>query len=325
MSEATGGAMSEATGGAMPAASGGAPEAALQRGSRVRRVLLQVLVLNLLVLAAKVVAWISSGALSVAAEAGHSSLDALNNVIALTFAAIAARAPDEDHPYGHQKFETLGALVVVGFLSITVFELTQGAVVRLLGGRPLDAVATPMALWLVLFSAIASLVVSRWELIQGRRLDSPLLVADAAHTRADVYASGAVLVGLLLVRAGMPLADPLVALGVAVVIARTGWQIVQETVPVLVDERAVEDRTIRRIAEATEGVRGAWGIRSRGRPGEIYAELTVSVDPTLDVADAHTIADQVERDVAEALRAREVTVHVEPDETPPPPPPPSAS
>jgi cation diffusion facilitator family transporter len=182
-----------------------------------------------------------------------------------------------------------------------------------------------MALWLVLFSAIASLVVSRWELIQGRRLDSPLLVADAAHTRADVYASGAVLVGLLLVRAGMPLADPLVALGVAVVIARTGWQIVQETVPVLVDERAVEDRTIRRIAEATEGVRGAWGIRSRGRPGEIYAELTVSVDPTLDVADAHTIADQVERDVAEALRAREVTVHVEPDETPPPPPPPSAS
>ena len=316
--------MNEGAGGGIAEPSGGTPEAALQRGSQVRRVLLQVLVLNLLVLAAKVVAWISSGALSVAAEAGHSSLDALNNVIALTFAAIAARAPDDDHPYGHQKFETLGALVVVGFLSITVFELTQGAVVRLLGGRPLDAVATPLALSLVLFSAIASLVVSRWELIQGRRLDSPLLVADAAHTRADVYASAAVLVGLLLVRAGMPLADPLVALGVAVVIARTGWQIVQETVPVLVDERAVEDRTIRRIAEATEGVRGAWGIRSRGRPGEVYAELTVSVDPTLDVADAHTIADRVERDVAEALRAREVTVHVEPDESHPHPPPPSA-
>lgn len=306
-----------------PPSAGAAAAADLHRGSRVRRVLLQVLALNLLVLLAKGLAWWSSGALSVAAEAVHSSLDALNNVIALTFAAIAARAPDEDHPYGHQKFETLGALVVVGFLSITVFELVQGAVVRLLGGRPLDAVATPEALALVLLSAVASLLVSRWELIQGRRLDSHLLVADAAHTRADVYASGAVLLGLLLVRAGMPLADPLITLGVAAVIARTGWLIVKETVPVLVDERAVEDRTIRRIAEATDGVRGAWGIRSRGRPGQVYAELTVSVDPTLDVADAHTIADQVEREVGEALRAREVTVHVEPDEALSPPPPPA--
>jgi len=285
---------------------------------------MQVLALNLLVLGAKGVAWWSSGAISVAAEALHSSLDALNNVIALTFAGIAAREPDEDHPYGHQKFETLGALVVVGFLSITVYELLKGAASRLFGGRPLDVEATPEAMGLVLLSAVASLLVSRWELVQGRRLDSHLLVADAAHTRADVYASGAVLVGLLFVRAGYPVADPLIALGVAGVIAWAGWGIVKSTVPVLVDERAVEDRTIRRIAEATEGVRAAWGIRSRGRPGEVFAELTVSVDRSLDVADAHTIADRVEREVADALGAREVTVHVEPDPGPEPIPPPPA-
>jgi cation diffusion facilitator family transporter len=293
--------------------SGASPGGNGDRGRRIRRVLVQVLVLNLLVLAAKGVAWWSSGALSIAAEALHSSLDALNNVIALTFAAIAAREPDDDHPYGHQKFETLGALVVVGFLSITVFELLKGAVSRLVGGQPLEVEATPTAIVLVLLSAVASLLVSRWELVQGRRLDSHLLVADAAHTRADVYASGAVLVGLLFVRAGYPVADPLIAIGVAAVIAWTGWEILKATVPVLVDERAVEDRTIRRIAEATEGVRAAWGIRSRGRPGEVFAELTVSVDPSLDVADAHTIADRVEREVADALGAREVTVHVEPD------------
>lgn len=284
----------------------------MARGARVRRVLLQVLVLNLLVVLAKGVAWWSSGALSIVAEAVHSSLDAMNNVIALAFAAVAAREPDENHPYGHQKFETLGALVIVAFLSVTVVELVQGAVGRLLSSQPPEVQATPLALWIMGGSAAAGLAVSAWESRQGRLLRSHLLVADAAHTRTDVYAALAVLGGLLAVRAGYPLADPIIALTVAVLIAFTGWRILRETVPVLVDERAVEARTIRRVAEAAPGVRGAWGIRSRGRPGEVFAELTIAVDPRLDVARAHDIADEVEREVSRELGAREVSVHVEP-------------
>lgn len=282
------------------------------RGHQVRRVLLQVLVLNLLVVAAKGVAWWSSGAISIIAEAIHSSLDALNNVIALAFAAVAARAPDENHPYGHQKFETLGALVVVGFLSVTVFELVKGALGRLLASTPPAVDATPLAMWIMAASAAAGLAISTWESRQGKRLGSHLLLADAAHTRTDVYAALAVLGGLGAVRAGFPLADPLIALGVAVLIAVTGWRILQETVPVLVDERAVEDGAVRRVAEETPGVRASWGIRSRGRPGEIFVELTIAVDPRLDVSRAHDIADQVEDRVSTALGALEVTVHVEP-------------
>lgn len=282
------------------------------RGHQVRRVLLQVLVLNLVVVAAKGVAWWSSGAISIIAEAIHSSLDALNNLIALAFAGVAAREPDENHPYGHQKFETLGALVVVGFLSVTVFELVKGAMGRLLASAPPAVDATPVAMWIMAASAAAGLAVSTWEARQGRRLGSHLLLADAAHTRTDVYAALAVLAGLGAVRAGFPLADPLIALGVAVLIAFTGWRILRDTVPVLVDERAVEDRAVRRLAEGTPGVRASWGIRSRGRPGEIFVELTISVDPHLDVSRAHDIADLVEDRVSTTLGAREVTVHVEP-------------
>jgi cation diffusion facilitator family transporter len=282
------------------------------RGERVRRVLLQVLVLNLVVVAAKGVAWWSSGAISIVAEAIHSSLDALNNVIALAFAAVAAREPDEKHPYGHQKFETVGALAVVGFLSVTVFELVRGAVGRLLSPGPPEVEATSTAMWIMAGSAVAGFAVSTWESRQGRRLRSHLLVADAAHTRTDVYAALAVLAGLAAVRAGYPLADPVIALAVAMLIGVTGWRIIRETVPVLVDERAVEARAIRRVAEATPGVRASWGVRSRGRPGEIFAELTIAVDPHLDVGSAHDIADQVERGISEAVGAREVTVHVEP-------------
>ena len=280
--------------------------------TEVRRVLSQVLVVNLLVTAVKVAAWWSSGALSVAAEALHSFLDALNNVFALVFARVAGREPDAEHPYGHQKFETLGALFLVGLLSITVFELVKGSLVRLFGDAPPDVEATPLALGIMVFSVVVGLAVSIWERRRGRELASDLLLADAAHTRSDVFAALAVLGGLGAVRAGYPEADPWITLGVAAVVARTGWEILQETVPVLVDRRAVEARRIQRLAQETEGVFACYRVRSRGRPGEAFAELVIAVDPELDVARSHRIADEVEDRVAEALGARDVVVHVEP-------------
>src|SRR5690554_2672581 len=104
------------------------------RHGGIRRVLAIVLVFNVAVVVAKAVAGIATDTLSVLAEALHSSVDALNNVIGLALARVAARAPDERHPYGHAKFETLGALAVVAFLSITVYELASEAIGRLVTG-----------------------------------------------------------------------------------------------------------------------------------------------------------------------------------------------
>ena len=285
------------------------PEA---RAAEVRRVLRRVLWLNLGLVGLKVAAWTVSGALSVVAETVHSTLDASNNVFALWVARVAGQGPDERHPYGHQKFETLGALVLVGFLSITVFELAQRAVTALAGARPTSVVATPAAMALMAVSLVAGLAIAVYEARRGRALGSDLLLADAAHTRSDVLSTLVVLGGLVAVRMGWPAADPWITLLVAAVIAHTGWQIVRDAVPVLVDERAVEAARIRAIAEDHPDVHAAYGIRSRGRPGEIFAELTISLDPGLDVLRSHAIADEVEARVAEALAAREVVVHVEP-------------
>lgn len=288
------------------------PPDAAGRAHRVRRVLQLVLLLNLLVVAAKLVVWGWTNAISILAEATHSGLDALNNVIALAFARVALRAPDEDHPYGHQKFETLGALVVVGFLSITVWELSRGAVLRLVAETPPELAVPGRAIALLAVSGVLGMAIALYEARQGRRLDSELLLADAAHTRADVFGTAAVLGGLLLVRAGWGWVDPVVTLAVAAFIAWSGWAIVRRTVPLLVDERAAASRRIRALAEEAAGVVQAYSIRSRGRPGEAFVELTVSVDPTLDVREGHAIADAVERSLAEALSARRVVVHVEP-------------
>ncbi len=284
------------------------------RSRAVRRVLLRVLVLNLALVAMKGGAWWSSRALSVIAEAVHSSLDALNNVLALGFARVAREAPDAEHPYGHQKFETLGALMLVGILSVTVFELAKGAVTRLLAAEPPPVEGTPIALVLMGLSALGGLAISVYETRRGRELDSPLLLADAAHTRSDVYAALAVLGGLVAVRLGMPWADPWITLAVAGAIAWTGWRIIRETVPELVDERAADPERIRTLAEGVDGVQAAYGIRSRGRAGEVFSELTIAVPPRMDVQDSHRIADRVEARLTRALRAREVVVHVEPAE-----------
>jgi cation diffusion facilitator family transporter len=288
------------------------PAAPGTRSAEVRRVLRLVLWLNGAVVALKLAAFVSSNVLSVFAEAVHSSLDAGNNVFALWIARVAGREPDEDHPYGHHKFETLGALVLVGFLSITVFELLQRSVLQIVGGQAPVIEATPLALVVMTVSMVAGLGASTWETRIGRKLGSQILLADAAHTRSDVLTSAAVLGGLIAIRSGHPGADPWITIAVAVIIAHTGWRILRETVPVLVDERAVDPVRIQQVAEGVPQVSSAYGIRSRGRPGEMFAELTISVARHLDVARSHEIADEVERRVGEELGAREVVVHVEP-------------
>src|SRR5438093_9764824 len=108
----------------------------------VRRVLFGLLAANLVVVGAKLAVGVASGSLAVFGSALDSSVDALNNVLALIVVRVAAKAPDEDHPYGHGKFETLGALAIVGFLSVTCFELVRGAVNDLASGTRRVSVAT---------------------------------------------------------------------------------------------------------------------------------------------------------------------------------------
>lgn len=289
--------------------------ASIERSDGVRRVLIATLIANLGVVAAKIVAGLSAQSLAVLADAAHSSVDASNNVIALLIARVAAKAPDVEHPYGHGKFETVGALAVVAFLSITVFQLAEGAVERLFGQGPVPQ-ATPFVAIVMIVSAIVSYLVARYEERAGHHYHSELLLADAAHTRSDVYASLAVLAGIGLVAAGYPRADAVVTILVAFVIAFAGWRIIQRTVPVLVDERAVEETAIRAVALETPGVIDCFAIRSRGSARDVFVELTITVEPTLNVHDGHIIADDAEGRIANAVGAREVIVHVEPAEPP---------
>jgi cation diffusion facilitator family transporter len=279
----------------------------------VRRVFAGLLVANLAVLAAKTIVGLVSGSLAVLGDALHSSMDSIYNVLGLLVVRVASQAPDEDHPYGHGKFETLGVLAVVVFLSITCFELVRSAVQKLMGGGGAIAMSD-QGLAVLLATLGVNVLVAWYENRRGHELSSELLIADAAATRTDIFITIGVLIGVLFARQGYLWVDPVVAIAVAILLVRVGYQILARTVPVLVDERAIPAPTIRQTAQAVEGVKSAYGIRSRGAnaAGVRYAEVTIAVDRGANVAAAHAIADAVEERLKQDLDLKEVTVHVEP-------------
>jgi len=281
------------------------------RTRAVRRVLWGILLANLVVVITKAAVGVRSGSLAVLGDTIHSAIDAGNNIIALTVVRVAAKAPDADHPYGHGKFETLGALVVVVFLSASILELMRGAVVRLsVGGAPTAPAAADLALMGA--TLIINLWVVRFETRAGNRLQSEILLADAAHTRADVFITVAVIGGLILTRAGYPWADPVLALLVSVMVIRIGVSIVRRSIPSLVDEAAVESEAVRSAAMEVPGVLSVSDIRSRRAAAQRFAELTIAVDGQVNVAAAHAIADAVEASLQERFDLDHIVVHVEP-------------
>jgi cation diffusion facilitator family transporter len=282
-----------------------------ERSSGVRRVLGGILVANIVVVVVKLSVGLNTNSLAVFGDALQSSVDAVNNIFGVAVVRLAAKEPDEDHPYGHAKFETLGALLIALLLGVSIFELVRGAVARLLMGAP-QLTVSRTSLGLLIFTLAINIGVVVYETRAGRRLKSDLLLADALHTRVDVFVTLGVLTGLTLARAGLGWADPVLALLVAVLVGNAGYQILRRSIPTLVDERAFDQNTIQKEAEGVDGVISAYAIRSRRAADRQFAELTISVDGAADVTSAHRIADNVEERLRETLHLDEVTVHVEP-------------
>jgi cation diffusion facilitator family transporter len=281
------------------------------RERAIRRVLIALLLANLAVVAIKAVVGSVSGSLSVLGDAAQSSVDAINNILGLIIVRVAARGPDDDHPYGHAKFETLGALAVVVFLSVSIFELVRGAVTRLVRGAPALSI-DGLSLALIVLTLLLNIWVAWFERRRGHALRSQLLLADAEHTQSDVWVTVAVLGGLGLSRLGQTWADPVLALFVAAVVARTGWKVVMHAMPTLLDQAALDSHQIATAAEGVTGVRRAYAIRSRGTGHQRFAELTISVPGEVTVAAAHRVTDAVEEALRRDLGFHEVVVHVEP-------------
>lgn len=279
----------------------------------IKRVLWITMGLNLVSTVAKLGVGYWTGSLSLIADGFDSVFDAATNVIGLVGIQVAARPADEDHPYGHRKAETVTALVIAGLLFLTAWEVGQSAVERLLDPALITTEVTGWSFGALLVSVVVHVIVVWYELRAGRRLHSEVLVADALHTRADIFLSLSVVAGLIAVRLGYPVADPIIALFVALLIAKAGVDILRESVPTLMDRVGVASREVEQIALSVPGVVSCHGVRSRGHQDAVYADLHIQVDPGLSTERAHAIAEEVKVRLHEYDPViRDVTIHVEP-------------
>ena len=281
------------------------------RYSAVVRVLYQVLVLNLAVAVAKIALGYTTGAVSILSDGFHSLTDSASNVVALIGVSIARRPPDENHPYGHRKYETMASFGIVLFLLLVLVQVVRAASDRLLHGSAPKVFPEGIAVMSVTLGV--NLLVVWYELREGRRLNSEVLRADAMHTRSDVLTSCAVLAALVGVWFGYPLLDPLAALLVAGFILRACWKIAQEASGILSDEIVIAEGQVREIVQSVPSVLGCEKIRTRGGSDHVFMDLHVWVDGATPLADAHATSHVVK----DLLMARfpqlaDVVIHAEP-------------
>jgi cation diffusion facilitator family transporter len=283
----------------------------VNRTSEIRKILVLILGLNLLVAAAKFGWGVYTGSVSMAADGVQSTLDAAANVVALVGISVAARPPDEEHHYGHQRYETLVSLVIAAMMTFGAVEIVQQAIHRLQSGSSPDVALGSFVVMLATISV--NVGVSLWERRKARLLASDLLAADAMHTMSDILVSLGVILGLIGVRLGWHEADALVSLVIAVVIVWAAWTIVRDASLVLTDAVTHDPREIMTAVLATPQVETAHKLRARSAGGHLLVDIDITVDPQMKVQDAHEVASAVERNIKRVAGSdTQALVHVEP-------------
>ena len=242
----------------------------------IRNILWAVLALNLAVALAKLVYGIISHSAAMEADGFHSLFDGASNVIGLVGMWFAARPADDDHPYGHGKYETFAAALIGILLIFAGFTVGRGALDSLFG-RGVPTEVTTISFAIMLSTLAVNILVTTWERRAGKRLGSEVLVADASHTLSDVLVSVGVIVSLVVVRLGWEQADGIVALIVAAVILRTAWGILRGVLHTLGDAARLPADEVAAVAGGVPDVVGCHAVRSEGSDSHVYVDLHVQV------------------------------------------------
>jgi cation diffusion facilitator family transporter len=284
----------------------------MSRLREIRRILWLVLLLNVFVAAAKWSYGTLTYSLAMQADGLHSFFDGISNVVGLIGLRLATLPPDRNHPYGHKKFEALAAGAIGGFLIMTCLLLLWKAYRS--WSMNLHPEVTAISFLVMLSTMAINIVVAGWERKKGQELKSDILRADSYHTASDVLTSLSVLAGLWAIQAGYPLADPLVAVLIAGVIAWTAFAVLKDVLTSLTDTSRLDPQEIRRAVMGIPGIRDCHAIRTRGLAHHVFVDLSIHVAPDQSVQEAHELSTRVETLLITTFDSVEdVIVHIEPE------------
>ena len=291
-----------------------------KREKEIYRVTLAGSVVNLLLLAFKFVAGFVGHSSAMIADAVHSLSDFITDVIVIVFVRIAGKPVDEDHEYGHGKYETLASVIVGIMLAVVGVGLAVNGVEKTIAffkGEPLESPGM-IALVAALLSIFAKEVLYQYTVIRGRKLNSPALVANAWHHRSDAMTSIATLIGIggaMLLGQRWNVLDPLAAVVVSVFISKAAFSLMKPGVDELL-EKSLPDKDKNEIAAimtATPGVVAFHRLRTRRIGSKVAIDAHVKMDGSLSLRQAHDIASEIERSLKQRFGPDTyIGIHMEP-------------
>ena len=283
----------------------------MDKFTQVRRILIVILVLNWLVAFSKIIYGIITKCASMTADGVHSFGDGASNIIGLVGIWVAVRPRDETHPYGHKKFETFATLGIAVILFIAAFNILKDAFARVF--HPIVPDVTVFSFALMVVTVIINFFVMRYEHRKGHQLSSDILVCDSIHTRSDIFASLGVIATLVAVKIGFSFLDTIAASLIAVLIAKSGLEILKRSSDVLCDASVLSDAMIEGVVNKVPGIRSIHNIRTRGRKDDIHVDLHVKIDAEMHIDDAHKLSHKIESELKGQIPGiTNVNVHMEP-------------
>ena len=269
---------------------------------------------NIIVAIAKIIMGTIINSSSMAADGFHSITDGSSNIIGLIGIGVAAKPIDDNHPYGHRKFETLTGLFIVSMLVFLGLKIITSAVNKLM--NPVKPEVTIESLIVMIITLCINIFVAKYEHKKGVKLNSTILISDSMHTKSDIYVTIGVIITLIAVKFGAhPIVDGIASLIVAMCIFHAAYQIYKGASSILVDSKAIDTKKIEKIVISQEGVMGVHKIRSRGIIDDMHIDMHILADSQLSLEKAHTLTHEIQDALRKELNDNaDVIVHLEPYE-----------
>jgi cation diffusion facilitator family transporter len=286
------------------------------RGAESRRVALVGAVVNTILAVVKITIGITARSQALIVDGIHSLSDLLSDILVWYASSHASHGPDEQHPYGHGRFETAATLALGGMLVLVAGGIIWDSVERMFLSEELWQ-PKPLALYAAGFSIIANEALFWYTLLVSRRINSELLRANAWHHRTDAISSVVVLVGIAGTLMGFVYLDLVAALIVGIMVAKIGWDLGWGAMRELVDS-SLDEETVGRIREIINDIGGVSSIhmlRTRRQGHEAMADVHVQVSPRISVSEGHLISMEVENRIKQGIaEMTDVVVHIDPED-----------
>ncbi len=287
---------------------------AVDNSKKIRNVLLVILVANWFVAALKISIGMMIHSTSLTADGFHSLSDGASNIVGLIGIWIASKPVDEDHPYGHKKFETLAGMFIGGMLLLVGMKVVYSAITNFI--HPTIPTVTTESIIAMIVTIGINIFVTTYESRAGKKLFSQILISDAMHTRSDIFVSLGVLVTLAGLKLGLPpIIDPIASLVVAGFIFHAAYEVFCETSGVLVDKAMLDRELIQKVVMEFPEVQDVHRIRSRGREDDIHTDMHIKVNKDITVDASRDLVLRINARLREVFeRDVHAIIHVEPYE-----------